>query len=232
MAEDDDKSGFRSGSVPVPDPTILTTEQLYRALGNLRELIETRLEGMDKAVELLRMSAGSYADINVHNAMRELLLERIMRSDTVTLEHFARIETQFIELDKRTSQLKIASDTAIAAAMAAAEKAVGENNRSFSLAVAKSETSTGEALKNLGEMFRTEVRATNDKVSVLASRQDRNDGSSAGMWAMGAAIIAVVSLLLAGYSTFHGSSAVQPTVTYVPAPTAVPAPITVPAVPR
>src|ERR1035441_9083425 len=34
--------------IPSPDPTILTTEQLHRELGILREFLEARLEGMDK----------------------------------------------------------------------------------------------------------------------------------------------------------------------------------------
>ena len=32
-------------TVPIPDPTILTTEQLRRELANLRELLESKLEG-------------------------------------------------------------------------------------------------------------------------------------------------------------------------------------------
>ncbi len=39
--------------VPVPDPTALTTEQLRRELGALREVIEARLNGMDMANKLL-----------------------------------------------------------------------------------------------------------------------------------------------------------------------------------
>jgi hypothetical protein len=41
-----------SGWVPIPDPTRLTTEQLRRELATLREIIETRLRGMDRATEL------------------------------------------------------------------------------------------------------------------------------------------------------------------------------------
>lgn len=54
-----------ANSVPVPDPTVLTTAALIREIdslrertthdnGQLRELIETRLDEGDKAVELLR----------------------------------------------------------------------------------------------------------------------------------------------------------------------------------
>ena len=37
---------------PVPDPTRLTTEQLRRELATLREILETRLDGMDRATAL------------------------------------------------------------------------------------------------------------------------------------------------------------------------------------
>lgn len=38
---------------PRPDPTLLTTAQLRQELGALREIIESRLDGMDRATELL-----------------------------------------------------------------------------------------------------------------------------------------------------------------------------------
>ena len=43
--------------MPVPDPTKLTTEQLRRELAALREIIETRLDGMDRATELASTQA-------------------------------------------------------------------------------------------------------------------------------------------------------------------------------
>lgn len=45
------------GWQPVPDPTRLTTEQLHRELATLREIIETRLGGMDRATELVGTEA-------------------------------------------------------------------------------------------------------------------------------------------------------------------------------
>jgi hypothetical protein len=48
-----------SGWQPVPDPTRLTTEQLRRELATLREIIETRLGGMDRATELASTQAAA-----------------------------------------------------------------------------------------------------------------------------------------------------------------------------
>lgn len=222
-------------SVPHPDPTSLTTEQLFRALANLRELMEAHLESikvridsMDKASELLHVNLETVVRPHDLDALRDLLVARIERSDVVAGEKFSGIGTLFVELDKRNSQLKIAGDTAIAAAMAAAEKAVGENNKSFSASVAKSEATTGDALRSLDNQLKTEIRATNDKVSTIASRQDRNEGGSASLIAVGSAAVAAISLFIAGYAAFHTSFSPQPMVQYVPAPTAIVAPVTVP----
>jgi hypothetical protein len=50
------------GWQPVPDPTRLTTEQLRRELATLREIIETRLHGMDVATELASTQAAAVRD--------------------------------------------------------------------------------------------------------------------------------------------------------------------------
>jgi|SRR5665213_658493 len=52
----DDPSRSRSASSedirPIPDPSTLTTSQLHRELASLRELIEARLDGTDKRIEI------------------------------------------------------------------------------------------------------------------------------------------------------------------------------------
>jgi hypothetical protein len=229
------ESPYAGDLVPRPDPTALTTAQLRRELSMLRELMEANLDGiksridsMDKASELLHANLERVVRPHDIESLRELTMSRIDRSEAVSTEKFGRVEMQFVELDKRTSQLKTASDTAIQAAMAAAEKAVGENNRSFSAAVTKSENTTGESLKNLDSLFKTEIRAITDKVVSLASRQDRSDGSNASLLAIGSGAVAMMSLLIAAYVAFRPAS--PPVVSYVPLPTAmpVPAPVTVP----
>jgi hypothetical protein len=44
---------YTRGSTPVPDPTVLTTQQLVREIAALREIVDARLDGMDKASVLL-----------------------------------------------------------------------------------------------------------------------------------------------------------------------------------
>src|SRR5665213_4442028 len=54
MADDPSRSRSASGEDirPIPDPSTLTTSQLHRELASLRELIEARLDGTDKRIEI------------------------------------------------------------------------------------------------------------------------------------------------------------------------------------
>src|ERR1039458_7835294 len=42
-----------AGRPPVPDPTVLTTQLVDRAIGAFREVVETRLQAIDRATELV-----------------------------------------------------------------------------------------------------------------------------------------------------------------------------------
>ncbi len=112
--------------VPIPDPTVLTTQQLQREIAasrdlvevrieGIREVFETRLEAMDKAVQLFAPEAS-----DMFRQLRELHGER-----------FASIEKQFIGWDARISEATAASQKAIDAALQAAEKAVGKMESAF-----------------------------------------------------------------------------------------------------
>jgi len=196
--------------------------QILREISNL----DTRLnERINSVQETARAIHDDYTRVptlldRAILLIREIMEAQIDKQGAIALEKFARVETQFVELDKRSGQLKIAGDTAIAAAMAAAEKGVSENNRSFAQAVLKSETSTGEALKNLENLFKTEIRSTNEMVSIIRSKQDKGEGIGASVWMMGAAMLAILSLGIAGYSAFR--SAAAPQVIYAPAPAPAP----------
>lgn len=178
---DQDLHGDRDrGLVPIPDPTLLTTAQLDRAISNLDARLTTRLDGMDKAAELLHADftrVPTEVDRQISH-LRDLLMGEISKLRAETAEVFKRIEVQFIERDKRTEQLALASSTAIAAALQAAKEAVGAQNTSNSIAIAKSEQSTAESLRQLQALFTNDSRATNAKVDDLKSRLDKGEGGT------------------------------------------------------
>lgn len=113
---------------PVPDPTVLTTQQLYReiatsektlltAIKALADRLEARLDGMDKAIDLIQKSADkapSEVDTKV-GALKELFMGR-----------FDAINMQFGERDKRfeiaAHEKAIAIDAALQAQKESAAK--------------------------------------------------------------------------------------------------------------
>jgi hypothetical protein len=163
-----------ASTVPVPDPTTLTTQSLLREISSLKELLEAR--------------------INSTSIIADQKIEELKRT---TDEIFSRIDVQFIERDKRTEQLAIASSTAIAAALQAAKEAVGAQNTSNSIAISKSETSTLESLRQLKDLFQADSKATNDKINDLRSRVDKGEGSHTGIATVWAAILGAGGLILA-----------------------------------
>lgn len=201
-----------AGNIPIPDPSLLTTEQLRRELGSLREVIETRLAGMDRATELiaveLEKQTANVADAFEHQqaardnqlqALREFLLSRMELSRAVSDERFTGISTQFAERDTRGEQEKLAARISLDAALAAAKEAVGEQNKSNTAAITKSDLATKEKIDSLVVQISTSIESLNDKIIALSSRMDRSEGKSQGGATLWAAIIAFVAVaLLAG----------------------------------
>jgi hypothetical protein len=151
---------------PVPDPTVLTTQQLSVAIAAQRDLFETRIEAMDTAVKLLQENANRSPTIGEVYARFE--------------ERFIRIDQSFVERDKRTDQLTLASSTAIAAALQAQKEAAGESQKSSSAAIAKAETATSESIKQLQVLFQTSIAALSTQILDVKSRLDKGEGQGVG----------------------------------------------------
>jgi hypothetical protein len=182
----------------IDDATRLVHEDYVRvptvvdkATGALRELMTemissagkislerlARIDGVltehQKAIAIAVSANREFVDSRFANISAEVQQVRSTND-----EIFKRIEVQFSERDKRTDQLALASSTAIAAALQAAKEAVGAQNTSNSIAISKSEQSTLESLRQLRELFSSEVKAINAKVDDIKARLDRGEGSA------------------------------------------------------
>lgn len=153
-----------------------------RQITGLKEALEARLDGMDKMAAAmtacLERRPVEIKDQITH--LHDLIMAEIAKISAVSVERFARIDTQFIERDKRTDQLSLADKTAVAAALQAAKEAVGAQNTSNSIAIAKSESSTVESIRQLQTLFNSAIAAVNDKLNDTRSRLDRGDGNIIG----------------------------------------------------
>lgn len=185
--------GYQSdgGLVPVPDPTLLTTSLVEKAVSNLKQELETRFASMAEATKLVREAYDKLVyDVPIHLKsaladLRDLIAaqaqgteERIRKLDEVSKEQFARIAIQFDERDKRTEQLSqaqkeaanalsLASATAIAAALQAQKEAAGAQNDSNAASITKSEAAFTKQIDQITVLITAIQKGNDDKVADL-----------------------------------------------------------------
>ena len=201
MTADNGDGGQRNSSggwTPRPDPTLLTTQQLIREQAGLKELvlsivegnfkvIDTRLIGMDRALQLLHeQQEGRQQVIDVsigqlralHSEKFDSIAMNLDERDKRLDERFDGIGTQFQERDKRTEQLSLADKTAIAAALQAQKEAAGATNESNGAALAKMENNFTKLIEQGQTLVQSVSRNLEDKINDLKSRLDRGEGKT------------------------------------------------------
>jgi hypothetical protein len=157
--------------VPKPDPTVLTTQALLREVSMVREVTDTRFDGMDKAIELLQ----EFANRSPTTAVLE---QQVVSMRELMDVKFQGVQTQFVERDKRTEQLSIADKTAIAAALQAQKEAAGATSESFSDALNKLDSNFTKLIEQGRQTLQAVVDNTNQQISDLKSRLDKGEGRS------------------------------------------------------
>jgi hypothetical protein len=167
----------RGDTRPVPDPTVLTTQQLYREITSLKEVISTRLDGMDRAIVVLQATANrsptpgeidldleSFKSLvdekfrTVHEKFEGILTQAAERFKTVD-ERFGGVALQFKERDTRSERESRDNKVAVDAAFAAQKEAASEQNKSNTLAIDKSEKATAETLNKQADLFKSTTDA-------------------------------------------------------------------------
>jgi hypothetical protein len=203
-------------NVPIPDPTLLTTVQLNREIAALREVLETRLAGMDRATALiateLEKLTAEFRDRLDHQradrddqmaALREFLLGQLEVVRRVGEERFSAVAIRFEERDLRTQEAATQSRISLDAALAAAKEAVYEQNKANAAAIGKSEAATEKQINALVASIDAARDSLARQITDLKERLDRGEGKSQGgqaMWGLIAGgvllIVAVVGLYL------------------------------------
>ncbi len=179
----------RIDSRPIPDPTVLTTQQLLREMAALREIIFTRLDAMDRATVLLAETVNRTPTVvqSAVTSMREVYDERFSsiqqqlgdRGHTYD-ERFSSIQQQFSERDVRTDQAATASASALAAALQAAKEAVFEQAQAAAKAAEKTELSFTKQIDQIQLQIKTIGDGFSDRIAELKERIDRGEGSQSG----------------------------------------------------
>jgi hypothetical protein len=156
----------QTGSVPIPDPTVLTTQQLTRAIEGSRELVETRVVGIKEAIEA-RLN-GYDEGIKLLERLFQTALapfnDAIKHIDELHNVKFLSIDKQFLERDARTESKQKDDKVAIDAALKAAKEMVDAQNKSNADAMDKSEKNTIKAIEQLQALLASMQTSLNDKI--------------------------------------------------------------------
>jgi cation transport regulator ChaB len=166
------------GSVPVPDPTELTSravdalDKKLTALFNTKlegelQVLEQRLEGIDKATELARTNLPQTVNDQVTH-LKELIL--VM---------FESVQTQFKERDVRADRESTANTVKVDAAFAAAKEAAAATLATILAAISEikdtNEKSVGKLEANILQLVKGLADKIEDvKTSTTENRQQIN----------------------------------------------------------
>lgn len=137
----------------------------------MREVIETRLNGMDKAITLLQTASDKFP---------ERIDEKISALEKVHGEKFESTDKQFFERDVRTQQAAEGQTTAVNAALQAQKESAQKQAEAFGEATQKAETQFTKQIDQQGELLRTEVRGLVTQINELKDRFNRGEGTSVG----------------------------------------------------
>jgi len=146
-------------------------EYIESQIGALRDTLEQRLGAMDIATRVLAGSVEKFpTDVDRAVASgREILAGEIQRVGDVTQEKFAAVDALFAS-----------NALALAAALAAQEKAVAAQNDSNTLAISKSESSTKETIAANLATARTGLESLTSTVADIKDRVVRIESAGAG----------------------------------------------------
>jgi hypothetical protein len=138
---------------PIPDPTVLTTQQLLREIQSVREIFETRLDGYDKAINLIQAMVDKSPSIAELNARTDERFKSVLlHSDDRAKEIHGRIESvkelkqhDLLHVTSKIEDLSTAVDARFEAAQLAVSSALAAQDKLTSAIFAASEKAITKA---------------------------------------------------------------------------------------
>jgi hypothetical protein len=164
-------NGHRGDIKPIPDPSRLTTEQLYREIAALRDVVETRLTAMDLAVTLAREDYNRQptAIERAISHLRDQLGARLDGMDKIRDLRFAAVVDQFKERDHR-----------VEAALSGTQELAAQHNATSAIAITKSEGNTIKQLDQIMVQIATQDKAHAGLFADIKERLYRIEGKELG----------------------------------------------------
>ncbi len=183
------------GSRPVPDPTVLTTRQLLQAVASLKELFETRLNAMDKAIILLQAFADRQPTTTAVSQAVDALAQ-------LTNERFDNVRAQLHERDLRFDLASRDREQALSAALSAAKELVSVQNNSNNIAVDKSSIATTRQIDSIVQRMENNTKTSDDKINDLKDRITIVESTKRGGGEVWGTVMAVIAVMISGSIAF------------------------------
>lgn len=172
---------YNPSDVSGQDPSALTTQQLLRENFWLRELLESRINGIEerieggnKAVQLLQAFADrTPTTMDVQNdvkGLREVVFVKLDGVKTQLEERDTQIDRVAREVKEATEKNSRDVKSAVDAAFAASKEVVSEQNKSYALSNAKSEAAFTKQIDAIGEVIKTTNKGVDDKINDIKDR--------------------------------------------------------------
>lgn len=182
-----------------PDPSALTTEALHREVSGLRDLMDSRIDGVIETNKVFK--------------------ENLERVPTALQSTEARLK-EFYEAQFKSIAQRIVDSAAIITARLDAQKDLATaQDKSNAAAIKKSEESTSESIKSSNEKIAALTqRLDRGEGTVSGVRENRSD--SRANVVLAATVGSLLLSILTGFVGFNVASHWLP----VPPPTPVPAP--------
>jgi hypothetical protein len=190
MDDNLDKRGYQPGGglVPIPDPSLLTTQALLREISGLKELNAVQFKSIDDKIDAVS-SYSHQRGVDIDAAIKvvqRLLEEKIARNADVSNEKFEAINSQFM-----------LNDTALKAAFSAQKELGDDRNKSNAEAIRKSETAFNDALKQLAAIGNAETKAMKEQVDDLKEAMASLRGAHSGAKDFWGYVIGAIGILVA-----------------------------------
>jgi predicted phage tail protein len=179
-------SNERRGALPVPDPTLLTTEALLRESAHLRDTAKSLADLANARVDALEERLDAYGKFHeAKHRDRAAEVEKATQHLTeLAAERFAGIadrlegiQLQLIERDARVTESSQASKDAIAAALAAQKEAVAKSEEATKEQITSIKTENATTVSSL----ESKIENVKDLIAVVERQVGQQTGRGAGL---------------------------------------------------
>lgn len=191
-----------SNSSRMPDPTTLTTQQLWREVSSLKELVFTRLDAIEKAIliaheDLVRVPTEVQRAVST---LKDLHEEKLSSITHLMNERCRNIDHQLAEKEAQRLQASHDNKIAIDTALAAAKESSGEQIKTQAMAIVKNETAAFKQIEALEDKLNDikDRLTTIEAMSMGSEKKDMTNHQSSAFTVMIAGIVISGVLGLAG----------------------------------